>query len=77
MFYLYFKPTGKGHWDSELNFNPDGIGHAQSHLIATPRSAIEYVMNTFTIVKKKEIGRYGEYVTLRGVLEVWDRLFGG
>jgi len=77
MFYLYFKPTGKGHWNSELNFNPDDLAHTHSHLMATPRSAIEYVMNTFTIVKKKEIGLYGEYVTLRGVLEAWDRLFGG
>lgn len=31
---------------------------------------------TFRVLKKKEIKRYGEYRTRRLVLEAWDRLFG-
>jgi hypothetical protein len=32
---------------------------------------------TFRVLKKKEIKRYGEYRTRRLVLEAWDRLEGG
>ena len=37
----------------------------------------DYPSETFRVLKKNEISRYGEYRTRRLVLEAWDRLAAG
>ncbi|WP_162141327.1 hypothetical protein [Paucidesulfovibrio longus] len=40
----------------------------------TPRHAVDYIMDTFPIVKRKDEAAYGEYRTKRVILEIYDEL---
>ncbi len=40
----------------------------------TPRHAVEYIMETFPIVKKNDEKQYGEYRTKRRILEIYDKM---
>lgn len=40
----------------------------------TPRAAVEYIMETFPIVKRKDQQKYGEYRTKRVILEIYDEM---
>jgi len=39
--------------------------------------AVEYILEQFPIVRRKDEKRYGEYRTKRLVLEAWERLVAG
>jgi len=39
-----------------------------------PRDAVEYIMETFPIVKRRDEQRYGEYRTKRVILEIYDAM---
>jgi hypothetical protein len=40
----------------------------------TPRDAVEYIMETFPIVKRKDEEQYGEYRTKLQILDIYDRM---
>ena len=40
----------------------------------SPRDAANYIMETFPIVKRKDMGKYGEYRTKRVILEIYDEM---
>lgn len=40
----------------------------------TPREAVEYIMETFPIVKRKDEREYNEYRTKRVILEIYDEM---
>lgn len=40
----------------------------------TPRHAVEYIMETFPIVKRKDEKEYGQYRTKRRILEIYDQM---
>jgi hypothetical protein len=40
----------------------------------TPRDAVAYIMETFPIVKRKDIEKYGSYRTKNAILEVYDEM---
>ncbi|MHA1822407.1 MAG: hypothetical protein ACTSXM_00920, partial [Promethearchaeota archaeon] len=40
----------------------------------TPRDAVDYIMETFPIVKRKDIQKYEEYRTKRVILEIYDEM---
>ncbi|PKN75418.1 MAG: restriction endonuclease [Candidatus Cloacimonetes bacterium HGW-Cloacimonetes-2] len=42
--------------------------------LPTPRHAVEYIMETFPIVKRKDEKEYGEYRTKRRILEIYDQM---
>jgi len=42
--------------------------------IPTPRHAVEYIMETFPIVKRKDEKEYGEYRTKLRILEIYDAM---
>lgn len=44
------------------------------HLYGVSRPDVEYVLETFTIVRRKDIAAYGEYRTKRLILEVYDAM---
>ncbi len=44
------------------------------HLYGLSREEVEYVMDTFPIVRKKDEKAYGEYRTKRLILEAYDAL---
>ena len=43
-------------------------------MFATPRDAVSYIMDTFTIVRRKDEAKYGEYRTKRVILEIYDQM---
>lgn len=44
------------------------------HLYGVPRDDVDYIMDTFPIVKRKDIAEHGEYRTKRLILEVYDAM---
>ncbi len=43
-------------------------------LFPTPRDAVQYILDQFPIVRRRDEERYGEYRTARLVLEAYDRM---
>ena len=44
------------------------------HLYGVARDDVDYIMETFPIVKRKDEARYGEYRTKRLILEIYDAM---
>ena len=45
-----------------------------SKSFSTPRSALSYILDTFSIVRSKDEKQYGEYRTKRVILEIYDEM---
>ena len=43
-------------------------------MFPTPRDAVDYIMETFPIVKRKDEKQHGEYRTKRVILEIYDAM---
>jgi len=43
-------------------------------LVPTPRHAVEYILDQFPIVRRKDEERFGEYRTKRLILEAWEKM---
>ncbi len=62
-------------WDEERRFELRcELDAAFFHLYGIDREDVEYIMDTFPIVRRKDEVRWGEYRTKRVVLEQYDRL---
>src|SRR5260370_12648276 len=44
------------------------------HLYSIPREDVDYIMETFPIVKRKDIAVHGAYRTKEAVLEIYDKM---
>ena len=44
------------------------------HLYGIGRDDVDYIMETFPIVKRKDMAEYGEYLTKRMILEIYDAM---
>ncbi|HNT74636.1 MAG TPA: hypothetical protein PKH77_06430 [Anaerolineae bacterium] len=64
-------------WDEErraaLRADLDAL---YAHLYGLTREELDYILDTFPIIKRKDEGQYGEYRTKRLVLEAFDKLEG-
>jgi hypothetical protein len=62
-------------WDEErrahLRAELDAL---YGHLYGLTREELDYILDTFPIVRRKDEGRYGEYRTKRLVLEAYDKI---
>ena len=47
---------------------------AYFHLYGIQRNDVDYIMETFPIVKRKDEQQYGEYRTKRVILEIYDAM---
>ena len=62
-------------WDEERRFLLRcELDAAYFHLYSIARDDVAYILETFPIVKRKEIARYGEFRTQRVILEVYDAM---
>jgi hypothetical protein len=43
-------------------------------LFPTPRAAVEYILEQFPIVRRRDEERFGEYRTKRMILEIYDQM---
>lgn len=57
-----------------LNNSHDQKGFNLAHLFPTPHDAVDYILETFLIVKRKDEAQYGEYRTKRTILEIYDAM---
>jgi hypothetical protein len=72
-FHLYLPSNPDGSWKKA-----DGETEAELRTLAaafpTPRHAVDYIMETFPIVRRRDEATYGEYRTKRVILEIYDKL---
>lgn len=62
-------------WDEERRFLLRcELDAAYFHLYGIERDDVDYIMETFPIVKRKDEAKYGEYRTKRVILEIYDEM---
>lgn len=62
-------------WDEERRFLiPCELDALYFHLYGIPREDVDYILDTFPIVRRKDEAAYGEYRTKRIILEIYDAL---
>ena len=62
-------------WDEERRFQLRcELDAAFFHLYGISRDDVDYIMDTFPIVKRKDEKKYGEYRAKRVILEVYDEM---
>jgi len=68
-------PPSPFRWDEErrahLRAELDGL---YAHLYGLTREELDYILDTFPIVRRKDEAQYGEYRTKRMVLEAYEGL---
>ena len=79
-FHLHLPSTREGGWKQVRKAegaNEDEttvqLASVREHFPA-PRDAVDYIMETFPIVRRKDERKYGEYRTKRVILEVYDAM---
>jgi hypothetical protein len=61
------------HWDETRRFHLRcELDAAFFHLYGMVRNDVNYIMDTFPIVRKEDERRYNEYRTKRVILEIYD-----
>lgn len=58
---------------TQADWQTQGTSELLSYL-PTPRHAVDYIMETFPIVKRKDEKEYGEYRTKLRILEIYDQM---
>ena len=79
-FHLYLRATPDGQWkparkaDGAVQCETAEELAALTRHLPTPRHAVDYIMDTFPIVKRKDEEKHGEYRTKRVILEIYDEM---
>lgn len=79
-FHLFLPSTREGEWQpareedgARVDETAEQLASLREHF-PTPRDAVDYILGTFPIVKRKDEQRHGEYRTKRVILEIWDAM---
>lgn len=72
-FHLYLPANADGTWQ-KAEKESDAEFQALCAAFPTPRHAVDYIMETFPIVKRKDEAAHGEYRTKRVILEIYDAM---
>jgi len=79
-FHLYLPAGPDGHWkparitDGAVRDETDhDVDALQTHF-PTPREAVDYIMETFPIVKRKDEKAHGKYRTTLQILQIYDEM---
>jgi hypothetical protein len=79
-FHLYLPATPEGRWQpaqvaagAVRDETTQELAVLMRHF-PTPRDAVDYIMDTFPIVRRRDEERYGEYRTKRVILEIYDEI---
>ena len=79
-FHLYLgtqQEWEKNHNSTSQDFSASASDNTINPLLAyfkTPRKAVEYIMETFPIVKRKDEEEFGEYRTKLRILAIYDQM---
>lgn len=55
-------------------FEPGELDAAFFHLYGVERDDVDYILETFPIVKRKDVQEHGDYRTKLVILDIYDRL---
>jgi hypothetical protein len=79
-FHLYLPSTHEGRWrrarvaDGAMrNESDEELAELESHF-PTPRHAVDCIVDTFPIVRRRDEAEYGEYRTKHVILEIYDAM---
>lgn len=72
-FHLYLQPDKNGEWCSAGSETTEDLMRLKVRF-PTPRDAVAYIMDTFTIVQKNDEEKWGEYRTKRVILEIYNAM---
>jgi hypothetical protein len=72
-FHLYLRSDLKGEW-VKAESETEGDLNRLKESFPKPRDAVDYIMDTFPIVQRKDVQKYGDYRTKLQILEVYDRM---
>jgi len=79
-FHLYLPAKVDGEWKPSRvaegalrDETPEELTELKCHF-PTPRDAVDYIMDTFPIVRRKDEEKRGEYRTKRVILEIYDEM---
>lgn len=66
---------GAGPWNTDARFDVRAeLDSAMFHVFGIMRGDVDYIMDTFPIVRRKDEAAYGEYRTKRLILERYDAM---
>ena len=80
IFHLYLPADAKGDWHPARRSDGCPRGETPEQLadlrrrFPTPRDAVTYIMDTFSIVRRKDEEKHGDYRTKRLILEIYDTM---
>ena len=72
-FHLYLPSNQDGTWKKVDNESDTELA-ALTRAFPTPRHAVDYIMDTFPIVKRKDEAAHGEYRTKQTILQMYDAM---
>ena len=73
-FHLYLPSEADGDWRRVEGETAEDLAGLKMHF-PTPRDAVDYIMETFPIVRRKDEEKFdGDYRTKRVILEIYDAL---
>jgi len=72
-FHLYLPAETNGEWRQSEGETAEDYTRLNASF-PTPRDAVDYVMETFPIVKRKDIEKYGEYHPKQVILQIYDAM---
>ena len=80
LFYLHLPADQNRGWHAARRSNGCLRDETQEQLadlkcrFPTPRDAVDYIMDTFPIIRRKDEESHGEYRTKRAVIEIYDAM---
>ena len=72
-FHLYFPSDAQGDWLPADNESPEDLARLKESF-PHPRDAVSYIMDTFPIVRRKDIAKHGTYRTKDTILNTYDAM---
>lgn len=72
-FHLYLPSDAQGDWLPAANESPEDLDRLKESF-PQPRDAVSYIMDTFPIVRRKDIAKHGTYRTKDTILETYDAM---
>lgn len=73
LFRIYLTPDESGNWHPREGESASELASLKESFLS-PRAAVDYVLESFLIVRRKEEAEYGEYRTKRVILEIYDAM---
>ena len=71
IFHLYLPANRDGSW-KRCEQETESEYKSLASCFPTPRSAVEYIMETFPITRRQDVEKYGSYRTKELILEYYD-----